>query len=692
MASVPNHPIDRTRYRRLDRRVLATADLGAVVAALIAVLAFSGFTFDFPHLIVTRAGMSPVTTLGICLLAIAIMLSAREYIRIAAASTAPAAALGLAVLASRLVSDTDQVSGLVASLLPGDSPRGMTAPATACCIVLVAGAVILRRAYPRLSNTCSGMGMAITGTVLLGYAYGPEQIGALEFFSGVTLPTASALFLLSLGAIFIEHRTGWSAVIAAPAPGGGATRRQLLFTLVPPVAAWALLRLATIEKLGMDAAVTLLVIVTIVPLALLVLRDGRILATLDAERQKRAAFLDAHNRDMERQLKRQARQIEREVEERRKVEAAMYATQRLETVGQLTGGIAHDFNNLLMGVSGNLQLLRRKLPEDHPAMRNAIAAGAAVERGTRLTSQLLTFSRSQRLDIRAVEIRPLLAQARELIGNALGPDIDIEIRDHSEGTWARTDGDQLELAILNLVVNARDAMPGGGRVTIEAERLKHVFNTGEPVAAIGIRIIDTGVGMSPEIAARAIEPFFTTKERGKGTGLGLAQAHGFALQCGGDLRLFSVPGAGTTVELLLRETEAVAAEQIRPAATQDDAGLMNAARKRLLVIDDDEDVRRVIVELLGSAGFEVTESADGRSGLEQLAAWRPDAAVIDFIMPGMNGAEVARRAQELHPGLPILFVSGYSDTVALDGIADAMVLRKPFNDDSLQRAVARILH
>jgi CheY-like chemotaxis protein len=222
--------------------------------------------------------------------------------------------------------------------------------------------------------------------------------------------------------------------------------------------------------------------------------------------------------------------------------------------------------------------------------------------------------------------------------------------------------------------------------------VQHAFAGEPPAEAVSIRVIDNGVGMSPEVAARAIEPFFTTKDRGKGTGLGLAQAHGFALQCGGDLRLTTAPGMGTTVEILLRQAEASRVGLAQAAQKPDPADALPRAQKRLLVIDDDDDVRRVIVELLSSAGFEVTASADGASGLQQMQQYRPDAAVIDFIMPGMNGAEVARRAQVLHPGLPILFVSGYSDTVALDGIAEAMVLRKPFNDESLQRAVSRILH
>ena len=683
--------------QRAQTRGRAAADTAAGLAGLVVLIAAAGHGLGLRPLVGLRPelpSMSPVTALALALLVGGVLASVRSRLRLAAGAAGLAAVLAAGVLFSRAVADTDAISAFVESTVFG-APAGSfgrTAVATACAILLVAGALALRRTRANLSNVCAGAAMVISGTAVLGYTYGQQQIDALGFFNGIALPSAAALLLLSVATILIDSRSGWAAIIASPGPGGGATRRQLLFTLLPPIAGWVLLQLTDRHAIGIDAAMTLLVMVTIVPLALLVLRDGRVLIALEDERRARGELLEAHTTEMEAQLATQARQLERESQERRKAEAAMYAAQRLESVGQLTGGIAHDFNNLLMGISGNLQLMRRKLADDHPAMRNAVNASAAVERGSRLTAQLLTFSRSQKLHIRAVQIQPLLAQARELIGHALGPHIDIEIRDHSAGAWARTDGDQLELAILNLVVNARDAMPDGGKVVVEAQTLAHAFADGDAAReAIAIRVIDHGTGMAPEVAERAMEPFYTTKERGKGTGLGLAQVHGFTLQCGGDLRLTTAPGAGTTVEMVLRQTEAGTAEATPPAVAVA-ASRRSSARRRLLVIDDDDEVRRVIVELLGGAGFEVTERSDGPGGLAELARWRPDAAVIDFIMPGMNGAEVARRAQVLHPGLPILFVSGYSDTLALDGIAEAAVLRKPFDDESLQRAVAQILH
>jgi CheY-like chemotaxis protein len=289
-------------------------------------------------------------------------------------------------------------------------------------------------------------------------------------------------------------------------------------------------------------------------------------------------------------------------------------------------------------------------------------------------------------------MRTVMTGARELIGNALGPSIHVSTDLRSGDAWALGDPDQLELAILNLAVNARDAMPQGGTLRIETELLTTRLGTeAASTGCVAIRVIDDGCGMPPEVASRAIEPFFTTKERGKGTGLGLAQVYGFVRQCRGDLHIASQPGAGTTVEILLRRTAPAAAPEAAVLPREPPAPGAMPERRPLLVIDDDEGVRAVIVDAMDAAGYDVVQAHDGPSGLRQLEHMTPVAAVIDFLMPGMNGAEVARRAQARQPGLPIVFVSGYSDTVALDGIAGAVVLRKPFDVEGLQRAVAAAL-
>jgi signal transduction histidine kinase len=362
---------------------------------------------------------------------------------------------------------------------------------------------------------------------------------------------------------------------------------------------------------------------------------------------------------------------------------ALRQSQKMEAIGQLTGGIAHDFNNLLMAIGGNLQIVGKRLDEGHPARRFVENAARAAEKGSKLTSQLLAFSRTQKMNIRPLELDPVLRNANNLLGNALGPSVIVELDLDAGDCWASADPDQLELAILNLALNARDAMPDGGLLRIESktDHSNYLF----------IRVIDTGAGMTTEVASHAIEPFFTTKERGKGTGLGLAQVYGFVRQCGGDLRIDSQVGLGTTIELRLPcvgEPSSMAAAPQAPAMPKSGPG----DGKVVLVIDDDDSVRAVLVETLSSAGFQVVEASGGEEGLRHLQTVTPAAAIIDFIMPGMNGDEVARRLQRAVPDLPIIFVSGYFDTLALDGISGAVVLRKPFNIEGLNQAVSAALN
>ncbi|MES2187576.1 MAG: ATP-binding protein [Pseudomonadota bacterium] len=681
----------------LSRHLQGTARALASLAGVLALIALAGYAlwaFGWVPVRPGAQGVPPVTAIALLALAIAVAAGTWRRPRLAAVCAWCGLALGAAVLAGYAARRQDLLGAFVSGRLLGlpVEATGTTAGATAVALVLVAGALLLRRRRAPLADLCGGLALVLAGTVLLGYIYGVDDLYALPLFNDMALRTAVGLFVLALAALLVEPRLGWSSVIATSYLGGGATRRQMAFTLVPPIAGWLLLKATDADRLGYGAAMALLVMTTVVPLALMVLRDGRVQIALDAERRAKAALQADLTRDMAERLERQATQLAHESAERAQAEAAMYGAQRMEAVGQLTGGIAHDFNNLLMTISGNLQLLRRRLPDDHPGRRHALNAIAAVDKGSKLTAQLLAFSRSQRLDIRPMAMQAVMTGARTLIGHALGPAIHVSTDLRSGDAWALGDPDQLELAILNLAVNARDAMPQGGTLLIETALLTTRLGTDAvSTHCVAIRVIDSGCGMPPEVASRAIEPFFTTKERGKGTGLGLAQVYGFVRQCQGDLHIVSQPGVGTTVEILLRRTAPAAVPEpvAPPAEAPSPAGV--AERQPLLVVDDDDGVRAVIADAMDAAGYDVVQAHDGPSGLRQLEHVTPVAAVIDFLMPGMNGAEVARRMQARQPGLPIVFVSGYSDTVALDGIAGAVVLRKPFDVDGLQRAVAAAL-
>jgi PAS domain S-box-containing protein len=371
-------------------------------------------------------------------------------------------------------------------------------------------------------------------------------------------------------------------------------------------------------------------------------------------------------------------------------EEALRQSQKMEAVGQLTGGIAHDFNNLLGAVVGCLDLIRRKPMDSEKVRRFAEAGLEAAERGTRLTGQLLAFSRSQRLELKPVVVAELVNRMGDLLARTLGPAVQLSI--HADGDGAvLADPTQLEMAILNMAINARDAMPAGGDLTIAMD-IHRTQNDAELEDGeyVGLSVSDTGSGMPPEVVARAFDPFFTTKGTGKGTGLGLSQVYGVARQAGGTARIESQLGKGTTVCLYLPRTAAGASARVEPQASEP-AEAPNGAT--ILVVDDDADVRRMLVASLDSLGYDVVEAADGRSGLAVLQEHAIDLMIIDFAMPGMNGAEVASIARQRWPSLPIVMASGYADTDAIERAIgkDAPVLRKPFRVSDLQVALEEAL-
>ena len=381
-------------------------------------------------------------------------------------------------------------------------------------------------------------------------------------------------------------------------------------------------------------------------------------------------------------------QVEQASGELVRAQEQLRQSQKMEALGQLTGGIAHDFNNLLTVVVGGLDIITKRTVEPK-VKRYADNALAAAERGARLTAQLLAFSRVQRLEVRPTFVAPLIQNMRPLLRNVLGPGITKEFHLDEEMMPVMADPTQLEVAILNLAINARDAMPDGGVLAFATRPLRV---SGDPELDDGdyveLTVSDTGIGMPPEVADRAFEPFFTTKEVGKGTGLGLSMVYGMARQSGGAARIETAPGEGTAVKLLFRKADGAAAEAVGVAAEESVGTARRGARHSILVIDDDPDVRGFIAATLEEQGYRVRQAADGREGLAKLAREKPDLVVLDFIMPGLSGAEVASRILAERPEQPILFVSGYSETAAVKRTApDAPLLAKPFRAEALEKAV-----
>lgn len=383
-----------------------------------------------------------------------------------------------------------------------------------------------------------------------------------------------------------------------------------------------------------------------------------------------------------------------EMRERARAEEALRQSQKMEALGQLTGGIAHDFNNLLQVVQGAFELIRRK-PEETAKVTGWAENGLqAAERGASLTRQLLAFSRAQKLELRPFMVSELIADMRELLTRTLGSEIDLEFRLGDDAVPVLSDRTQLELAVLNLAINARDAMPDGGRLTITTRVVE--IAPGHPMLApdtyVELRVADTGAGMAREVAERAFDPFFTTKGVGKGTGLGLSQVYGVARQAGGEARIESEAGRGATVIMLLRRST-----QAAPGASPEEAErtpvLAPAGGATVMVVDDDNDVRSLVRDSLELLGYRVVSCDSGAAALEALDKVRPDLVLMDFAMPGMNGAEAAGLARQKWSELPIVFASGYADTAAVESALGgrAVILRKPFEMDELARVVAEAL-
>ncbi|HEV2365454.1 MAG TPA: response regulator [Caulobacteraceae bacterium] len=386
------------------------------------------------------------------------------------------------------------------------------------------------------------------------------------------------------------------------------------------------------------------------------------------------------------------RKLMSQIEERARVEETLGQMQRLEAVGQLTSGVAHDFNNLLTVVLGNVDFLERQ-EEDVGRQRRLAMVREAAERGANLTAQLLAFSRRQRLTPKAIDLNATVESMLELLRSTLGGTVRLQTA-LASGLWtALADPTQVELVILNLALNGRDAVAGGGDVTIETANVtvrRSPRHPGEPEpgAYVVIRVRDSGAGMAPDTAERAFEPFFTTKPVGKGSGLGLAQVYGFAKQSGGGVAIDTAVGRGTCITVFLPRALA-AVEVAAPRAEEPQA---EVDRRTILIVDDDAAVRRTEADMVARLGYEVLEAGSGGAALDMLdRAVNVDAAVIDFAMPGMNGAEVARLISLRRPVLPILFVTGHGDLDELRHIEEERILRKPFRADDLARKLRRAI-
>ena len=386
--------------------------------------------------------------------------------------------------------------------------------------------------------------------------------------------------------------------------------------------------------------------------------------------------------------------LQAEMADRRRAEEQLHQAQKMEALGQLTGGVAHDFNNLLQGIVSCLAVLAPTVPDGTPRELFE-AANRSIERGARLTQSLLSFARRQTLMPEPTDLGDLLTGMSSLLERSLGGQINVTIQVPAGLPAALIDRAQLESAILNLAINARDAMPGGGRLSLTAFVVEvGDGETGKSAAVpaelrfgtyVAIRVADTGTGIDPSVLPHVFEPFFTTKPLDKGSGLGLSMVQGMATQSGGGVHIDSSLGGGTAITLYL---PSVAAATDRPERT--DAEFERGQGRTVLLVEDDAIVRMGTMALLESQGHQVIEAESGESALALLQDGAEiDALVTDFAMPGMNGAEVVRTVRTLRPGLPALIVTGYADTPDLGEAV--RLLRKPFSPHQIAEQLAAML-
>jgi signal transduction histidine kinase/CheY-like chemotaxis protein len=385
--------------------------------------------------------------------------------------------------------------------------------------------------------------------------------------------------------------------------------------------------------------------------------------------------------------------LEAEIAQRKVAEDQLHQAQKMEALGQLTGGIAHDFNNLLTAVIGNLELAQKRTGGDPQTAGLLHAAQSAAERGATLIKELLTFARRQPLHPQAVDVSAVVDDAEKILKQTISPDIRLLIRAEPGVRPAWVDSNQLELAILNLALNARDAMARGGRLQIACENRRAEPGNSPPDLAPGdyviVSVSDTGTGMSDATLVHAFEPFFTTKEVGRGSGLGLSMVQGFAAQSGGAVHIVSSLGEGTNVTLWLPHAEARSTE---PAPLEQTGPVSGPTQARILVCDDDGDVRTLVGTYLRDSGYTVWEANNPTLALQILERERPiDLLLVDYAMPEMNGRAVIDRAQTCQPELKALLITGYAEALRTGGISAIPLLAKPFKVAELGRRIAEIL-
>lgn len=668
----------------------------AWLAGALACLAGFGYLFGSVTLIALQPGwkaMAPLTAAGIAALAIPLIYTRTSRRALFMGVASAVCLVALAVLASQATVRTDVLNPALTRLLgidPALSAR--TSVATALCLLLLGGASIarLRRALGTV-EWLANIALVIAGSALLGYAYDISDLYSYFIFNTMALPTALALFCLAIAMLLSEPDSRLGMATRVDGAGGRRVRHLLALTAMPAALGWFLLHNKSTAAGSDGFAMALLVMCTSIPMFYLLLEYARTTELLNRTRDAQAEAQAAQALLLQDEVARITAQLAATHSDEVSSLAQVERAKRSEVIAQLTGSIAHDFNNLLMVIGGSAQLMKLQMPAGHVWLRHVDKISSTVTATAKLTAQLAAFSRTQRLELAPLAVDEVVRAALDDTLDALPSGIRLVPQFAAPDAWVLGDRAQMQLAVSHLLRNAGDAL--GPHGTLSVSTSVATSDSPEGNDTITIRVQDDGCGMPADVLANATEPFFTTKSGSQHQGLGLAQASSVVNQASGTLALTTAPGAGTRVDICLpRHAMTVKpAPRTAPVPATQLAMATASGNRRLLVIDDDPDVRNVIVELLRSMHYDVSEAHDGESGLRKLEQLQPALAIIDYLMPGMNGGEVARKARQQIPALPILFISGYADSEAIAAIPYAQLLRKPISPQDLEQAVSGAL-
>ncbi|KMO36864.1 histidine kinase [Methylobacterium tarhaniae] len=698
-AGAPRLPVQPLRVTQRARWFARASGAFGIAAAL---SALAGWWLDVPILRQFIPGQPPMvvlTAIGALLLGSSLLIAtvpgaSRTTRRVGRGLAAAAAVIGLTGLLRYVPPGGIRVDDWAQRLVFGPlGPQSGVALATALSLLGIAAGLLLQDAGNRrlrLSGTFANVSGLVTASAGgLGYAY---SLGAFQEgpFSRMALVTAVTMSVLSLGVLFSRPNRPWVATILGTGEAGALTRHLLPTVVVAPLAlGWLQLTAARTGLIAAETGTALLIILLTLWLAALAIRMAR---SIDrravAERTLREA-LQGMNEALERRVAERTLALAQ-------AQDALLQSQKMEAIGQLTGGVAHDFNNLLTIIRSSVDLLHRQdLPEER-RRRYLDTVSDTVTRAAKLTAQLLAFARRQALQPEVFDAADRIRGIAQMLDALTGARIRIVTELPETRCLVRSDPTQFETALVNLAVNARDAMEGAGTLTIglTCGRAKPAIrgHSGSSVPFVAVSVADTGSGIAEAHLARIFEPFFTTKEVGKGTGLGLSQVIGFAKQSGGDIDVASVVGRGSTFTLYLPQAEDDA--DVTGSAPEPEGPAAEPDHRCILVVEDNAEIGRFCAQILDDLGYGTTLAPTAEAALAEIEAApsRFDAVFSDVVMPGMGGIALARRLRAIHPDLPVVLTSGYSHVLAQEEHGFTLV-RKPYSVEevgqALRAAIAR---